>query len=79
MSVGMDYGRADRAIAAIQRSATELRLMILEESTCREQLEATIRRLSSDLAAQTARLAALEPPRQESIRGDYRSPPEADG
>ena len=79
MGVGMDYGKADRAIAAIQRAATELRLMLLEESICRDQLEATVRRLSNDLAAQTARLAAITPPKQESIRGDYRSPPEADG
>lgn len=79
MGVGMDYGKADRAIAAIQRAATELRLMLLEESICRDQLEATVRRLSNDLAAQTARLAAINPPKQESIRGDYRSPPEADG
>ena len=79
MSIGMDYGRADKAIAAIQRASTDLRLMMVEEMQYREQLQATISRLSKERTELIAKVEELRPPRQAETRPDYRAPPESDG
>ena len=79
MSIGMDYGRCDKAIAAIQRASTDLRLMMFEEMQYREQLQATVSRLSKERTALIAKVEELRPPRQDDTRPDYRAPPESDG